>query len=420
MWWATFSPDGRQIATADDRAAQIWDSETYRLLFTLPHGCEVSQAVYSPDGARLVTVARAMVRIWDAKTGVLLRELKAKQGSAPSDFDGVAVSPDGRLVAAIDASGGLTRVWDIGRAAPVAELRTRTAGAPLLAFGDGWLAATGGEEARVFDARGWQQVLSVPGPVRSLAAGPRDRLVTGTAAGEVSIWEVRNAARLRQLRPFGEPVEAVAFSPDGASVAAGSRDGTLQAWQADSGALRSQLNTRHGRILWVDFDPAAGSLLAAHHDGAVVVADVRQGLAVATLDGPRSAVRVARFEPGSGSRVLGASLDGTARVWEAASSYRRFASPPAGGACNVGLGSRPDRRFIAVGCRDLPTRVWDTAQDRLLAELPNSTPLEADGFISAAPAVATAGQANAHRGTPPKRRTRAAQGHRSSRRQPGP
>jgi WD40 repeat protein len=35
--------------------------------------------------------------------------------------------------------------------------------------------------------------------------------------------------------------------------------------------------------------------------------------------------------------------------------------------------------------------VWDTAHDRLLAELPNSTPVEADGFISAAPAVAVAG-----------------------------
>ena len=390
MWWATFSPDGGQIATADDRAAQIWDGETYRLLFTLPHGCEVSQAVYSPDGARLVTVARAMVRIWDAKTGALLHDLRAKPGSAPSDFDGAAISPDGRFVAAIDAGGALTRVWDMERATLVAELRTRAAGTPLLAFGaGGWLATTGGEEARVFDARSWKQVLSVPGPVRSLAVDTRSRLVAGSATGEVALWSIPSGARLRQLRPFGEPVHAVAFSADGTLVAAGSRDGTLQAWQVDSGALRSQLNPRHGKILWVEFDPTAGSLLAAHSDGAVVVADVRQGLAIATLDGAKSAVRVARFD--ARSRVLGASLDGTARVWEAASPYRRFASAPVGYACNVGMGSRPDQRFIAVGCRDLPTRVWDTSQDRLLAELPSSTPLEADGFISAAPAVSAAG-----------------------------
>src|SRR5262249_45906342 len=69
------------------------------------------------------------------------------------------------------------------------------------------------------------------------------------------------------------------------------------------------------------------------------------------------------------------------------SPHRRFATDPIGDECNVGLGSRPDRRFVAVGCRDRPTRVWDTAHDRMLAELPSSTPLKVDGFISASPAV---------------------------------
>ena len=67
MWWATFSPDGRRIATADDRAAQIWDGETYRLLFTLPHGAEVYQTVYAPDGTWLVTVTEKAVKLWDAR-----------------------------------------------------------------------------------------------------------------------------------------------------------------------------------------------------------------------------------------------------------------------------------------------------------------------------------------------------------------
>ena len=70
----------------------------------------------------------------------------------------------------------------------------------------------------------------------------------GSATGEVTLWDVRRASRLQQLRPFGEPVDAIAFSADGALVAAGSRDGTLQVWQADSAALRSQLEDQEVAI----------------------------------------------------------------------------------------------------------------------------------------------------------------------------
>ncbi len=61
MWWAAFSPDGSQVAFVDDRAAQIWDGQTHRLLFTLPHGSEVFQAPYAPDGACLSAVTATRV-----------------------------------------------------------------------------------------------------------------------------------------------------------------------------------------------------------------------------------------------------------------------------------------------------------------------------------------------------------------------
>jgi WD40 repeat protein len=64
------------------------------------------------------------------------------------------------------------------------------------------------------------------------------------------------------------------------------------------------------------------------------------------------------------------------------------------------MGSEPDRRFISVGCGKLPTRVWDTATDRLLAELPSVTLVESGGFTSAFPAVSAGGDlAGIARGT---------------------
>jgi serine/threonine protein kinase/WD40 repeat protein len=390
MWWATFSPDGSQIATADDRAAQIWDGQTYGLLFTLPHGCEVRQAIYSADGAKLVTVAETMVRIWDARNGALLRDLKPAGGGASPDLYRAAISSDGRFIAAMDTGGSATHVWNAETGELVAELHNVQAGFPRLAFSrDGWLATTGGGDARVFDVRTWRPILTIRGAIRSVAFDTRSRLLIGSASGEVAVWAIPNGKRVRQLRQFGEPAEAVAFSPDGQLVAAGSRDGAMQIWHAGSGTLRSQLNPRRSKILWVEFDPTSTWLLAANADGTVVVADTAQGLPVAILDGPQNVVRVAQFD--AGSRVVGASWDGTARIWDATPPYRRWSSAPVGDVCNIGMGTEPDRRFIAVGCRDLPTRVWDTSRDQLLAELPSATPVEIAGFTSAIPAVTSAG-----------------------------
>jgi hypothetical protein len=148
MWWATFSPDGSQVATADDRAAQIWDGQTHRLLFTLPHGSEVYQTVYAPDGAWLVTVTAMRLKIWDAKTGAFIRDLATPpDGPTRPDFFRAAISSTGRFVAATYADGSVTRVWDARSGKLVAELRDpHPDGFLRMAFSrSDYLATTGGE-----------------------------------------------------------------------------------------------------------------------------------------------------------------------------------------------------------------------------------------------------------------------------------
>src|SRR5262249_34888069 len=145
-----------------------------------------------------------------------------------------------------------------------------------------------------------------------------------------------------------------------------SRDGTLQMWQADSGTLRNPLSPRRSKVLPVEFDPASATLPAAPARGTVVVADIAPGVPIPGLDGPRNALRTASFGPRG--RVVGASRDGTARVWDAGSPYRQWGSETSD---DCDIGAQPDGRFVAVGCGIRPTRIWDTANDRLLAELPS-------------------------------------------------
>jgi WD40 repeat protein len=69
----------------------------------------------------------------------------------------VALSPDGKRVAAIGIGGAATYVWDATTGALLAELVQDTSEDPSLGFSsDGcWLATSGGDDMRVFDARTW-------------------------------------------------------------------------------------------------------------------------------------------------------------------------------------------------------------------------------------------------------------------------
>jgi len=394
MWSATFSPDGRQIVTTDDRSAQIWDAQTYRRLFVLDHGGEVYQALYSADGTRLVTISQGSVRIWDVASGVRVHELAQKRSDGkPADYFTGALSPDGRLVSAIDSDGSRAHVWNMITGAPLAELRNDALGFPAIAFSANgrWLATSGGDDVRVFDVVTWRPVLTIRGPrIHSLAFDPTSpRLVTGAATGDVALWTIPSGARTRHLRDVGKPVDAVAFSPDGQLIVAASRDGAEQIWHADSGELRNEFNHRRSRILAVEFDRTSKLLLAAGADGTVAVADAALGMPITVLEGPQNVIRTAHFDPSSG-RVVGASWDGTARVWDATSPYRRWSSTPVSDDCGITTTPSPDGRFIAVGCRGRTTRVWDTSRDQLLAELPGMPNVSGD-FTSAFPAVSNAG-----------------------------
>jgi WD40 repeat protein len=248
----------------------------------------------------------------------------------------------------------------------------------------------GGNDIRVLDTSTWTLALALTGRhLRRFAFDPtRPRLVTGSSKGDVSIWSIPNGARIWHLREVGEPVNAVAYSPDGELVVAASDDGAEQVWRAETGTLQSQDNHLHGKILSVEFDRTSRLVVAASASGKVAVSDAKQGMPITVLDGPRT-LRVAHFDPSS-RRVVGVSSDGTARIWDATAPYRRGGSPPVADDCDLVTGLEPDQRFVAVGCRDYPTYVWDTARDQLLAELPSVSHVEGD-WTSAFPAVSAEG-----------------------------
>jgi WD40 repeat protein/serine/threonine protein kinase len=389
VWSAVFSSDAKRVLTADDQGAQMWDAASSQVLLSLGHGSgAVHQAVFSSDGTRIVT-AGAGVGVWDASTGDSVRELKA--GDTPLNYMRVAVSPE--LIAAIDMTGATVHVWDAETGLLRAELSTDGPEMALLAFSaDGrWIATSGRDEVRVFDTSTWKQVAAIPGPrVRSFSFDPTGpRLAVGTNDGSASIWEVPSGARLHWLRNGGGSVDAVAFSSDGALVATGSRDGMEQVWSAASGTLQREFNPHRDGVYALEFSQNRESIVSVGRDDAVVVSNVATGMTIARLEGPKARIITAHFDAGA-RRVVGASWDGTARVWDTTPPYRRWSTAEIGSECDTLDSLVPDQRFIALSCRDHGTHVWDTASGELLAKLPSVTTPE--GIDSSTfPAVTAAG-----------------------------
>ncbi|KFA88258.1 hypothetical protein Q664_42485 [Archangium violaceum Cb vi76] len=107
---ASFSPDGKRIATASlDGTARVWDAASGRLLVTLSGYTTgpVEEARFSADGTRIVTTHRDDTpSLWDAASGQLL----ARPFGEASLLRGAILSADGSRLFTRNGNGTI-RIW---------------------------------------------------------------------------------------------------------------------------------------------------------------------------------------------------------------------------------------------------------------------------------------------------------------------
>jgi WD40 repeat protein/tRNA A-37 threonylcarbamoyl transferase component Bud32 len=271
-WAVAVSPNGRTIATGgDDHAVRVWDAATGRLVAErTDHESLVTSAAFAPDGRWFVTGSfDGRVAIRDPGTADRRRALDHGR-----KVRAVAVSPDGELIAACGATGRVS-VWE----AATGRLVYRTEGtAPVihaLVFDrDGTLIVPLQEREIVWiDVRTGTDRKRRPIPLRPscVTLSPAGGLAVGFETGGIVTldaagtpkepWENRTFSRLN----------ALAFAPDGRTLATASDNGSVLLRQADTGELFFPLAGTGPRVHGMAFAADGSFLAAARHDGRLVL-----------------------------------------------------------------------------------------------------------------------------------------------------
>lgn len=204
------------------------------------------------------------------------------------------------------------------------------------------------------------------GGVNTIAWSPQgDAIALGTTSG-IFIYD----SQTRDLKRFIDTqfnVIALAFSPDGSAVAAGSPYGNLGTWEAASGKAAQQISGTSSAVTAISYSPNGRNFAVGFGDGSIRYYAVNQNTPIASLE---EYPTVEDLVISGDGRFLYTSNGGrTLSLWDIQLQKKTAELPNPGDISRLRL-SR-SRNFLLAGGSTSAVYLWDMVAQRHVSTFPN-------------------------------------------------
>ena len=186
-------------------------------------------------------------------------------------------------------------------------------------------------------------------------------LAIGSRDGFIRLWDVRTREPGRTLELQTLPLD-VSFSSDGRLLAIAGSDGTIYLWDVMTGERRHTIKRAHsGNCDTVAFNPDGQTLASGGTDNAVRLWDVSTGALRHTLHGHTGWVKSVAFSP-DGKTLASAGLEKDVRLWDVMTGEpRQTITTDANANWVWSVAFSPDGKTLASGGVDNTVSLWDVS-----------------------------------------------------------